>query len=94
MKNSSYPFFDKLYSLNRFSSIFFNVFILIHKESILGMQMTILILAVKECFFDDEIRCILIKKTKNGRKVKYFSRSCTNTAAGDQTFLCISTVCY
>jgi hypothetical protein len=37
---------------------------------------------VKECFFEDEIRCILIKKTKNGKKVKYFNRNCTNFAAG------------
>ena len=37
-------------------------------------------LAVKECFFEDEIRCILIKKTKNGKKVKYFNRHCTNLA--------------
>ena len=26
--------------------------------------------AVKECFFEDEIRCILIKKTKNGKKAR------------------------
>ena len=38
--------------------------------------------AVKECFFEDEIRCILIKKTKNGKKAKYYSRSCSNSAAG------------
>ncbi|XP_023324506.1 zinc finger protein 37 [Eurytemora carolleeae] len=39
-----------------------------------------IVLAVKECFFEDEIRCILIKKTKNGKKVKYFNRNCTNFA--------------
>jgi len=39
-----------------------------------------IVLAVKECFFEDEIRCILIKKTKNGKKVKYFNRHCTNLA--------------
>lgn len=57
-----------------------------------------IVLAVKECFFDDEIRCILIKKTKNGRKVKYFSRLCTNTASGkkkvceicDEWFTCLT----
>ena len=39
-----------------------------------------IVLAVKECFFEDEIRCILIKQTKNEKRVKYFSRTCTNFA--------------
>jgi len=37
-----------------------------------------LVLAVKDCFFEEDIKLILIKKTRNGKKVKYHSRNCTN----------------
>ena len=49
---------------------------------VLEIIIMVTFLAVKECFFEDEIRCILIKKSKNGRKVKYHNRSCSNVAAG------------
>ena len=39
-----------------------------------------IVLAVKECFFEDEIRCILIKRTQHEKRVKYFARNCTNFA--------------
>eukprot|EP00090_Calanus_glacialis_P029222 TRINITY_DN4688_c0_g1_i1.p1 TRINITY_DN4688_c0_g1~~TRINITY_DN4688_c0_g1_i1.p1 ORF type:complete len:736 (-),score=154.11 TRINITY_DN4688_c0_g1_i1:308-2515(-) len=40
-----------------------------------------IVLAVKECFFEEEIRCILIKRTGNEKRVKYFARNCTNFAS-------------
>jgi len=67
------------------------------KHNCIGFEENI-VLAVKECFFEDEIRCILIKKSKNGRKVKYHNRSCSNVAAVnkkvcercDEWFTCLS----
>jgi len=57
------------------------------KRNCAGFEENI-VLAVKECFFEDEIRCILIKKTKNGKKVKYFNRNCTNFAVNSRVCEC------
>merc|ERR1719193_2507080 len=42
------------------------------------------VLAVKDCFYEVDIRCLLIKEVADGLFVRYFSRFCSNTAADDR----------